>query len=158
MTRTKKRNPARKMVSAAKQAHRNVKQGLALSRGASEIIAARTASSDPWEWARCGPEKALAFGSAGVMWMHSLAQINAQLLGVGSKEVVRAPGRITSISRASSPVALAFALGNDAYAFWTRAMSQGLAIGTNVMRAQHAANVPIARAVAGNRRRLNARP
>ncbi len=159
MTRKKRRSPGVRMASAVNQAQRNLNQGIALGRAASDVIAARTAlSSDPWEWARFGPEKAVAFGAAGWMWMHSLTQINAQSLSAGTSEVKRASGRLASISRASSPLALAFALGNDTYAFWTRVIGQSLSIGTNVMRAQYAANVPIARAVTSNRRRLYARP
>lgn len=152
----RKKNTTTAWVAGAQQAQRNLTQGAKLATGAGKVFAARTCRKpvDITETARMIPEKAIAFGAAGLLSLQYAQQLGGRMAALGSDEAAHTRRHMRALARAH-PATIAAVLTRGVWDFWQRAATQNLVLASAVMRAQHAATVPMARAVARNNRRLN---
>ncbi len=157
-------HPIKTWIDGAEQAQRNLRQAATLASGAGKVFAARTRCEpesaalplDFTEMARIVPEKLVAFGAAGLLSLHYASQLGGRLAAMGSDEAVYTQRQMRALAQARHPDVFTAVLARGVWDFWQRAATQNLALATEVMRGQHAATAPAARAVKLNNRRLNA--
>jgi hypothetical protein len=162
MARKKTAQPIKTWMAGAAQAQRNLRQAVTLATGAGKVFTARTCPTpgspglpmDITEMARILPEKAVAFGAAGLLSLHYASQLGSRLAAMGSDEAVHARRQMQALAQARHPATFTAVLARGVWDFWQRAATQNLALATEAMRGQHAAIVPMARAVTRNTRRL----
>ncbi len=148
---------AAKAAGNLKSAGRNIRQGVKIAKTSGEVIAARTrlaARGDHQELIRMVPEKVAAFSAAGVALARHTTNAALQAGLSAATEWAALQSNATALMRARNPLEVAAIQSNSVMAWWGRRTSQSLAIGQNIMRAQHAMAAPIARTAQANATRL----
>jgi hypothetical protein len=136
--------------------------GLAVAAG--EVIAKRMAlgaaalvdpmNADHGEFAKMIPEKTAAFSAAGLVWLQWSARVTQQMAVFAANEAALAAQAGAAMASCRTPADLAAAQGNFAMAWFSRALSQSVALGSMALRSQAAAIAPVHRSATANARRL----
>ena len=112
------------------------------------------ASADHAEFARMIPEKAKAFSEAGAAWLRWSGALTAHMSGFISREFLTATQAAAEMALCQTPVSLAAAQHRVATAWFARAVSHSIALGSLSARSNGAAMAPLHRTATANARRL----
>jgi hypothetical protein len=110
--------------------------------------------ADRAEFSRMVPEKVEAFSTAGMIMLKQSGQASRQMMRFASDEVMTTALGTIEMTGCSSPIALAEAQSRFARAWFDRATSIWIAMGSWAFGAQSAAMAPIRQTVVANAERL----
>jgi O-methyltransferase involved in polyketide biosynthesis len=110
--------------------------------------------ADRAEFSRMVPEKVEAFSTASMIMLKQSGQANRQMMRFASDEVMTTALGTIEMTGCSSPIALAEAQSRFARAWFDRATSIWIAMGSWAFGAQSAAMAPIRQTVVANAERL----
>ena len=135
---------------------------LALASG--EVVAKRLAlgaaamvdplGADHAELARMIPEKVAAFSDAGAVLLQRSGAVARQVAKFAANEMALAMRAGMALAACRTPAELATAQSRLVTAWFGRAMSQSIALGSMAVRSQAAAMAPVHRTATANARRL----
>jgi hypothetical protein len=162
---SRKFRSARKLGYAVSAVGTNARKTGDLFKAASHVIAKRmtlgaVAISDPHsadhvEFAKIIPEKTRAFSEAGMIWLRSSSEVAANMAILAASETAVVARAAVAMASCRTPADVFARQSSFATAWFARALSQSIALGSLAMRSQGAAMAPVHRAATANARRLS---
>jgi Phasin protein len=156
---------ARKLGNAMVLAGTNTRKTGELTMAAGQVAAKRmalgvTAMIDPLkadrvEFAKIIPEKTMAFSEAGTTWLQWSGEVAERMASFAVREMARGVDAAVATARCRTPAGVIATQSSFATAWFARALSQSIALGSLAMRSQSAVMAPIHRAAMANARRLS---
>jgi hypothetical protein len=156
---------ARKLGNAMVLAGTNTRKTGELTTAAGQVVAKRMAlgatavidplNADHVEFAKIIPEKTMAFSEAGVTWLHWSGEVAERRASFAAREMAYGADAAVAMARCRTPAGVIATQSIFASAWFARALSQSIALGSLVMRSQGAVMAPIHRAATANARRLS---
>jgi hypothetical protein len=153
-----------KLGTAMSVAGTNVRKTQELLAASGQVVAKRMtlgaaalvnpATADHAEFARMVPEKAKAFSEAGAAWLRWSGAISGHMSSFVSRELLTATQAAAEMALCRTPTSLAAAQHRFATAWFARAVSHSIALGSLSARSHSAAMAPVHRAATANARRL----
>jgi hypothetical protein len=164
MKATTRARDSRRLLRTLAAGQQSSVKGMELALAAGRVIERRTAlgvsaltdpsCADHAEIARIIPEKAVAFGQVAAIFMQrsgEMAQRATHFAAAESAVAIRAAGQLT---RCRSLAAIASLQGQLAIGFYSRAVSQSIAVAALAMQAYGDMVAPVHQAATRNSRRL----
>ncbi len=146
------------------QAHRAARAGQELLQASGDVIARRLeivaeAVRDPLkadlrEMSLMGSEKVVALTASASAGLNGAMSLAATSAAVAARETAAAQGALNAVLTARTPAEAALAQGNWVTAAMGRAVSDGWAFGTTMMKLQAETLAPIHAAAVANAKRL----
>jgi Phasin protein len=156
---------ARKLGNAMRVAGTNGRKTGELAIAAAQVIAKRMTlgaaaiidplNADRGEFARIIPEKTTAFAQAGFSWLQRSGKIAERMASFAASEMATASEAAVAMARCRTPGAIIAVQSRFATAWFARALSQSVALGSLALRTQGASIIPLHRAATANARRLS---
>jgi hypothetical protein len=163
-SRTRTSRDARTLGNTMAAAGANARKSSRLALAAGQVIAKRLAlgaaamvdplAADHAEFARIIPEKALAFSETGMIWLQRSGAVAEQMGRFAASEMAIVAKAAADIAGCRTPAGVIAAQSRFATAWFARALSRSIALGSLAMRSQGAAIAPMHKAATANARRL----
>lgn len=112
-------------------------------------------NADHGEFAKMIPEKTTAFLQSGMSWLQWSSKIAEQMASFAATEMATAAKATVEIASCSTPADSIALQSSFATAWFARAISQSITLGSLAMRSQIAAMSPVHRTAKANARRLS---
>jgi hypothetical protein len=165
---TRTTHSARKLGRTLRVAGTNARKTATLVRATGHVVARRVtlgaaALIDPFnadhvEFAKMVPEKTRAFSAAGMTWLQRSSEVTQRMASFATSEMATAARVAVAMAQCRTSTGVFAAQRKFATAWFARALSQSITLGSMMMRSQGAAMAPVHRTATANARRLSFRP
>jgi hypothetical protein len=156
---------AKRIGNAARVAATNGRKTGELAVAAGRVVAKRVSlgaaaaidplNADHAEFARMVPEKTIAFSQAGMTSLRYSGEVAQRVASYAASEMAAMAAAAVAIAGCRTSAGIVAAQSRFSTAWFTRALSQSIALGSLAMRSQGAAMAPIHRTATANARRLS---